>query len=152
MGFIILAIEFMMFVAGLGALFTGRYPLGAGRYTKGFGSRLAGLILSAPLPVCFTIGLILGSRGVGPDGTSVGYFEFWAKLVVLELGVIVGCAVVSFLLAALTYDPFAEYERKKRNKKLRSRRPGDPFDDEEAADRWRSDEEDYPRRRGARKR
>jgi hypothetical protein len=90
---------------------------------------LAGLILAAPLPVCFTIGFILGSRGVQPDGTSVGYFEFWAKLMALEIGIIIGCAVLSFLLAALTYDPFREYERKKRKKKLRSRRPGDPFDD-----------------------
>jgi hypothetical protein len=51
------------------------------------------------------------------------------------------------LLAALSYDPFAEYDRKKRKGKLRSRRPGDPFDDEEAADRWKDDEDDYPRRK-----
>ena len=38
MGFI-LAIEIMMFAAGLGALFTGYHPLGAGRYTRGLGSR-----------------------------------------------------------------------------------------------------------------
>lgn len=97
--------------------------------------------------MCFAIGYSLGSRGVQPDGTSVGYFEFWAKLLLLEIGIIIGCAVVSFLLAALTYDPFSEYDRKKRKGKLRSRRPGDPFDDEEAATRYRNDDDDDPPRK-----
>jgi len=146
-GGFILAIEILMLIAGLGALFTGRFPIGGGRYTRGIGSRIAGIIFAAPLPVCFTIGFVLGSRGAQPDGTSAGYFEFWAKLILLEIGIIVGCAIVAFLLAALSYDPFAEYERKKRKGKLRSRRPGDPFDDEEAAARWKDDEDDVPRRK-----
>jgi hypothetical protein len=151
-GAFILAIEAMMLVAGLGALITGRFPIGMGRYTRGIGSRLAGIIFAAPLPVCFTIGYVLGSRGVQPDGTSAGYFEFWAKLVLLEIGIVLGCAVTGFLLAALTYDPFSEYNRKKRKGKLRSRRPGDPFDDEEAAARWSDDEDDAPRPRKKKRR
>src|SRR5262245_20365085 len=93
----ILILEIVMLIMGLVALIRGRIQLAGSRSVEGPAARIAGMILMLPLPLAFAVGFYLGAQAVA-TGKNVTSGQFQLTLVLIELGLLVGCFIVALLV------------------------------------------------------
>jgi hypothetical protein len=87
-----------MLGVGLRALIGGTLSVGGGREATGIGARIAGLILTAPLPITLVLFLDYLQDA---DQTQVTFNYFDSGFFLVEWGLILGCGFVGFMLGAV---------------------------------------------------
>jgi hypothetical protein len=133
--------EVVMFIIGLIALVKGRFKLSVTKQVRGVPARIFGLLLMAPMPSAFCVGLIIGFVRAAegrplPSGerATLGFLTF------LEAGLIAVFLTAALIVAFTNAKP------------LRRRRYMDESDDDDDYDRPRrrrrrpeeEDEDDDP--------
>jgi hypothetical protein len=158
----ILGLEIAMLIGGLVALVTGKLKLSQRMVTEGVAARLAGAVFLLPLPMAFTIGMVIGFMQATQGKPMDGSFNW--TLVLMEAGIVVGCLVVGLVIAFVggkapkdasrrkgrlkrRDEEFDDEEGREPERKSRGIRPARPREPEERDDRIRtrpkSESEDY---------
>ena len=75
-------LELIMAVWGIVVLITGKFKVGD-RVVTGGEARLCGMILVAPIPLSFLMGMILGATAGNSDGVHMGALFMEVTLVVV---------------------------------------------------------------------
>jgi WD40 repeat protein len=97
----IIVLEIGLLIAGLVALFTGKFRLSKHRVAVGAAARIAGALLLLPWPTAFAVGWLL-SLELRSQGQRFDPQEWQMTLIGLELGIIAACALLSFGIAFAT--------------------------------------------------
>lgn len=95
----ILVAEIAMLIGGFIALVSGRFKLTKNRTVVGGAARWAGFIMLLPLPIGFSVGFVIGFQEAA-QGRVFSVQEWAGRLAVVEGLLIVGCLLLSFLIAA----------------------------------------------------
>jgi hypothetical protein len=121
----ILGLEIAMLIGGIVALVTGKLKLSQRMVTEGVAARLAGAVFLLPLPMAFTIGLVIGFMQATQGRPVDGGFNW--TLVLMEAGVVLVCLVLGLVIA------FAggKVPKDGSKKKARLKRRDEDLDDEE---------------------
>jgi Protein of unknown function (DUF1566) len=107
----ILGLEIGMLIAGLIGLFSGKLSLSKKLVVKGAAARVAGLVLLLPLPLAFGMGFYIGMEEAS-KGRRFDAKEWQGTLTLIEGGLVLGCGVVSILIA-LVASSSPESERRR---------------------------------------
>ena len=89
-------LEIVLGIYGLYVLITGKLKLSASKVVEGTPARLISLIMLAPFPVSFMIGLAIGIWAAA-NGHNIA--DLRMQLLVVELVIVVGCAILAFGIA-----------------------------------------------------
>jgi len=89
-------LEIILAIYGLWVLITGKMKLSASKVVEGTPARLISLIMLAPFPVSFMIGMAIGIWAAA-NGQNVG--DLTMPLLIVELVIVVGCAILAFSIA-----------------------------------------------------
>ncbi len=110
-------VEIACLVFGIIILAKGKVSLSAKKEVRGGPAYIIGLLLLAVFPLAVVIGLVVGLQKAKQGGPM----QFDLSLVLIDVGVVVGCALPALLIALATAKP-------KRRKRRRSREEED-YDD-----------------------
>jgi len=89
-------LEILLGIYGLYVLFTGKMKLSASKVVEGTPARLISLIMLAPFPVAFTVGLGIG---VWAAANGQNAADLRMPLLLVEVVIVVACAALAFGIA-----------------------------------------------------
>lgn len=95
-------LQIAMAIVGIIVLCTGKLKLSANKVVVGTPARLLGLMLLAPLPVAFTIGICVGLY-VGSTGGSLDDVQI--PMLLVDVGLVVLTAIAVFAIASAIAKP-----------------------------------------------
>jgi hypothetical protein len=127
-----LCVELAMLILGLYALIAGKVSITSSLVVEGIPARIVGLLMIAPLPIAFCVGIIVGFfRAM--DNRPVDHFGFSGPIFLIELGILVFFLAAAIIVASIYRVPAGSRRR---------------FRDEDDDDRLARDEDydDEPRR------
>lgn len=94
----------VMAVFGIMTLVRGSMTISKNKVATGGPAYVAGVLLLLPLPLSFAVGVIIGIT-VGGDINRVRELQESGTLVLVELGIIVGCLVLALVIATANAHP-----------------------------------------------
>jgi hypothetical protein len=110
----ILGLEIGLLIAGLIALITGKIKLSKVRVATGAVARIAGLVMILPLPLALAGWLIIGLQQA-IQGMPVDIAELQPKIAIVEICIVVVCALLGFSIALIAARPREDAEPRRRS-------------------------------------
>lgn len=126
-------------IFGLLGLIRGKMTISKTKVVVGVPARLLGLLAMTPIPLLLGVGVVIGLMNLGEDPQKLQK-DNQLLFAAIEVGIVVGVAVLVFVIAAVVAIHPREAERRER-----AGRYEDEYDDEheDARDRRDRDRDDY---------
>lgn len=96
--------QIIMLLFGIYTLIRGRFLLTRASEVRGWPARIIGLVLIAPWPLAFLIGMMLGAM-ILAQGKSVAGRDFQLTAGFLEFGIVVFCLILAIGIAKVYAQP-----------------------------------------------
>ncbi len=110
----ICGMEIGLAIFGILALVRGKMTLSKNKIVIGAPARLLGLVALAPLPLAFGAGVLFAiTQGAEANAERFAEDNRWT-LTLIEAGIVIGTAIVVFLIGAMVAVSPAEAERRER--------------------------------------
>jgi hypothetical protein len=109
----ILGLEIGLLIAGIIALTTGKFKLSKVRVATGAVARIAGLVMMLPLPLALAAGFVIGLQKAN-QGKAVDIAELHPKVAIVEICIVVVCALLGFSIALIAARPREDTEPRRR--------------------------------------
>ena len=107
-------VEIACLVFGIIILAKGKVSLSANKEVRGGPAYIIGLLLLAVFPIALVIGIVVGIQKAKQGGPM----QFDLSLVLIDLGVVVGCAAPALIIALATAKPKRRKRRGIAKKKI----------------------------------
>lgn len=95
-------LQIALAIVGIVILCTGKFKVSANKVVEGTAARLLALILLAPFPLAFILGMVVGGWAAA-EGKPLE--EIRMVLMVIDVGVTLAAAIIAFTIAAIIARP-----------------------------------------------